>query len=180
MDTSGTSRQAVSALPAAASLRQKRYDRPLSALSTFSAEAIAVLLSIPGTRELSCHDGIGHDDEMPPPPPPPFCPSFHTCSTGGFVASSIVTPPAPTTYGWLAGSSTESSGETGWARKSVSQSSEPSSPPAAKTDWPCAAACSKISFSIACTPGEPCWRACSQSPQLVETIFAVSSSTILA
>ena len=44
---------------------------------------------------------------MPPPPPPPTAPSFQTCSSGGELASSIAVPPTPSTYGWLAGSSTD-------------------------------------------------------------------------
>ena len=47
----------------------------------------------------------------------------------------VVVPPTLVTYGWLPGSSTPSAG--------VPQSVEPSSPAAAKTDWPWVAACSK-------------------------------------
>ena len=63
------------------------------------------------------------------------------------MASSIVVPPAATTYGWLDGSSTERTGLTGAVVSNELQSLLPSSPAAEKTDWPWAAACWKMRFS---------------------------------
>src|ERR1700733_8310763 len=98
---------------------------------------------MPGTEESCCQDGIRHDAEIPPPPPPPTTPSFQTCSSGGELASSIAVPPTPSTYGWLAGSSTDTGfcPWTGVAVSCVLQSSEPLSPADEKTVWPWAAAC---------------------------------------
>src|SRR5580700_12248023 len=98
---------------------------------------------MPGTVEVRCQLGIVQDCEIPPPPPPPVEPSFHTCSSGGSVAESMLRPPTDTTYGWLPGSSTDSGfwPATGVEVSAVLQSSEPLSPAAAKTDMPCAAAC---------------------------------------
>src|ERR1700722_19760554 len=85
---------------------------------------------------------MDHSVDIPPPPEPQqhVGPSFHADSVGGVPDAVHDVPPAPVTKGWLAGSST--------ARVSSvyplpRQSSDPSSPEAATTLWPWAAASSK-------------------------------------
>jgi hypothetical protein len=80
-------------------------------------------------------------------------------------------PPALTTSGWDPGSSTASAVELLVGK----QSSEPVSPDAAMTVCPCTAIRWKIPFSV--------WRsaagiAASQTPQLVETTWELSSLAI--
>src|SRR5690348_14850840 len=143
----------------------------------FAAETVVGSFT-PGTCELSCQAGIAQDSEMPPPAAPHAAPSFQTCSSAGWVALSIVVPPAATTYGWLDGSSTDRIGLTGDVVRNALQSLLPSSPAAEKTVWPWAAACWKTRFSACWTPGDPSWMACSQTPQLVVTTWSTSSLTI--
>jgi hypothetical protein len=73
------------------------------------------------------YDGIVSRIEMPPPPAPPSTElSFQTVSVRGGPMADNEVPPTLVTYGWLPGSST--------ASELVTQSVEPSSPAAAKTD----------------------------------------------
>jgi len=58
------------------------------------------------------------------------------------------------------------------------QSSEPESPDAAMTVWPCRAMRSKMAFSLAKYGGSVDWIANSQLPQLVVTVEALSSLAI--
>jgi len=111
------------------------------------------------------YEGIVCDNEMPPPPAPaPSELSFQTTWVAGGPSAVSVVPPTPVTYGWLAGSST--------ASESSSQSSEPESPAAAKTDCPLVAASSKRVFSAAIVE-EPA--SDSHRPHDVEMTFAVSA-----
>src|SRR5579884_211932 len=128
----------------------------MSVAAKLSAAETTLGLCTPGTSESSCQAGIGQDSEMPPPAAPHAAPSFQTCSEAGWVALSIVVPPAATTYGWLDGSSTDRIGLTGDSVWKVLQSSLPSSPAAEKIVCPWAAACWKITFSACWTPGDPC------------------------
>src|SRR5215472_1344926 len=149
--TSGSSRQPASTGPTGLSeLQNAKFGLPRSADSKLFAADTTFGSLTPGTCESSCQAGIAQDSEMPPPAAPHAAPSFQTCSSAGWVASSIVVPPAATTYGWLDGSSTERIGVDGAVVRKALQSLLPSSPAAEKTVWPWAAACSKISFSA-------CW-----------------------
>jgi hypothetical protein len=108
------------------------------------------------------YDGIVYRLEMPPPPAPASLElSFHTVSVGGGPRAVKLVPPTPVTYGWLAGSST--------ASDEVSQSEEPLSPAAAKTDWPSVADSWK---RVASSEGTVEPDSASQSPQEVETTWA--------
>src|SRR5579884_3320951 len=127
----------------------------MSVAAKLSAAETTLGLCTPGTSESSCQAGIGHDSEIPPPAAPHAAPSFQTCSEAGWVALSIVVPPAATTYGWLDGSSTDRIGLTGTVVRNALQLSLPSSPAAEKTVWPWAAACWKMRFSACWMPGEP-------------------------
>ena len=176
--TSGSWRQAVSSAPAPVSSRQNPVPWNVSAAAT--APELLVEAAPPGTCGADCHAGIGQDSEMPPPPAPHTAPSFQTCSFAGWVASLIVVPPVATTYGWLEGSSTDSTGSTGVLVRKALQSLLPWSPLAEKMVCPWAAACWKMRFSACWMPGEPCCTACSHSPQLVVTILSTSSLTICA
>ena len=155
--TSGSWRQAVSSGPAPVSSRQKLVPWNVSAAAT--APELLVEAAPPGTCT---------------------APSFQTCSFAGWVASLIVVPPVATTYGWLEGSSTDSTGSTGVLVRKALQSLLPWSPLAEKMVCPWAAACWKMRLSACWMPGEPCCTACSHSPQLVVTILSTSSLTICA
>src|SRR5262249_60545422 len=140
-ETSGSSRQPAEACPNGLSETQNANGLPRSAVSKLLAAVTTFGLFTPGTCESSCHVGIGHDSEMPPPPAPHAAPSFQTRSAAGWVALSMVVPPAATTYGWLAGSSTDKKGLTGEVGWKAVQSLLPSSPDAEKAVCPCAASC---------------------------------------
>src|SRR6202035_2724077 len=101
--------------------------------------ALVNALCTPGPR---CHAGMVHVDELPPPPVPAKSPEFHAVSVGAGPRASRVVPPTPVTHGWLAGSSTARRVSDELGKKK--QSSDPSSPAAAVTVWPCATACWKI------------------------------------
>ena len=118
---------------------------------------------------------------MPPPPAPHCAPSSQTCSEAGWVASSIVVPPTERTYGWLAGSPSESRfwPEGGTTARALVAPSSPVSPVAERTVWPCAAACSKRRFSACWTPGSPTCASCSQTPQLEVMTWSTSLFTDL-
>ena len=104
-----------------------------------------------------------------PPPPAPLPPAFQACSVGGSPRASTSVPPTAVTYDWLAGSSTASA-------SLPRQPSEPRSPAAASTDWPCAAASSKSDSSELTTEES---ESGSQTPQEVETTCALSWETML-
>ena len=109
-----------------------------------------------------CHAGIAHDSEMPPPSAPHCGPSFHTCSPAGWVDASVdrrAARPRRRRAGWQDRSRNRVliRGHASGSRTCCT-SSEPLSPLEEKTDWPCAAACSKRRFSASWKPGWPLLR----------------------
>ena len=143
--------------------------------SSVSAALTAAVLAGPWVTAC-CQAGIAQDSEIPPPPAPQSAPSFQTCSLGGWVAASMVVPPTDTTYGWLAGSSTDRTfwPEGGDEYRYSLQESLPVSPSAESTVWPCAAACWKRTFSASWRPGSAVCASCSQTPQLDVTTWSAS------
>jgi len=109
--------------------------------------------------------------EIPPPPPAhTFC---WGANAGGLPSFVSVAPPTPVTYGCDAGSSTANSLPD---EVPLSHPSEPESPVAASTVWPCATIASKIKFSGATRPNSIAIG--SQKPALVLTTCASSSACI--
>src|SRR6185312_7683757 len=106
--------------------------------------------------------------------PPPVAPNPLLQDVSAASIDAMLVPPTAVTSGWLAGSQIDNdvSLESGGAK----QPSDPESPVAASTVWPCAAICWKSGRSNAASPATP--DSASHSPQLSLTTCAVSSTAI--